>query len=939
MSQGQGEVKGSYRLDNPVDDRMVRSYNRYELDSVFGVIVSAQSNSIYAPDTTSKGSGRAVVPALEQVQIWDVKKGERLLRWSDRDCKAEVTQIARSSADTDIFAVGYSDGSIRLWTLESEASIVTLNGHRSAVTALTFDSTGTRLASGSRDTNVVLWDVIAEVGISRLKGHKDQITSLAFLSIDEEEVTHLLTTSKDSYLKLWELSTSHCVETHTAHRGECWASSVSPDSRILATAGLEGEVKLWTVDRTANPSKNEKVFTPKGVINRQSKARPASLQFHSNGQYLASQSADKSIELFRLRSEDEIEKRLKRKRKRKDGKKGEVKIEANAEEQEEGPQLEDNIVSYVTIRAGHKIRSIDWGLTQDTGRTGALSLLATMNNNSLSVYSIAPFETLEKKNAVPEYSVPFTLELPGHQTDVRAMCLSSASDVLATGSDGSLKLWNVNSGACIRTFDCGYALCLTFILNDKFIVVGTKEGALELYDVASSSRVETIEAHTGALWSLQVHADGMSMVTGSADKSVKFWRFETVNVEVAGTKRQVQRLTLKHARTLKLTDDVLSVRLSPDSKLLAVSLLDATVKVFFADTLKFFLSLYGHKLPVLNMDISSDSKMLATCSADKNVKLWGLDFGDCHKSIFAHNDSILQVQFEKEGHNFFTSSRDKMVKYWDGDKFENILRLDGHHAEVSAIAVSGDSEFFVSSGHDKSIRVWRQSDDPVFLEEEREKELEEIYETQLADTLQHADLDNNQDEEADRAGLSTTETLMAGEKIMEALEIADGDRLMMIEYEKEKIHRPTLTVPQRNPVLALSNVSAERYVLNVCQKVKASHLEDALLVLPFEKVITFLNFLDLWAQKEWNMPLTTKILIFLVKTHHSQIVTNHVMRPMLDSVRTHLRDALQRQKDQMGFNLAALTYVRRDFVASNQKDFSEPVEETGTKKRAFATLL
>ena len=36
---------------------------------------------------------------------------------------------------------------------------------------------------------------------------------------------------------------------------------------------------------------------------------------------------------------------------------------------------------------------------------------------------------------------------------------------------------------------------------------------------------------------------------------------------------------------------VVSVR-----QLLAISLLDATVKVFYIDTLKFFLSLYGHKV-------------------------------------------------------------------------------------------------------------------------------------------------------------------------------------------------------------------------------------------------------------------------------------------------------------------------------------------------------
>ena len=51
-----------------------------------------------------------------------------------------------------------------------------------------------------------------------------------------------------------------------------------------------------------------------------------------------------------------------------------------------------------------------------------------------------------------------------------------------------------------------------------------------------------------------------------------------------------------------MSDEVLSVRFSPDGKLLAVALLDATVKVFYQDTLKFFLSLYGHKvIPSLNI--------------------------------------------------------------------------------------------------------------------------------------------------------------------------------------------------------------------------------------------------------------------------------------------------------------------------------------------------
>jgi len=50
-----------------------------------------------------------------------------------------------------------------------------------------------------------------------------------------------------------------------------------------------------------------------------------------------------------------------------------------------------------------------------------------------------------------------------------------------------------------------------------------------------------------------------------------------------------------------MTDDVLSVRYSPNSKLLAVALLDSTVKVFYQDSLKFFLSLYGHKVSPIGL--------------------------------------------------------------------------------------------------------------------------------------------------------------------------------------------------------------------------------------------------------------------------------------------------------------------------------------------------
>lgn len=166
------------------------------------------------------------------------------------------------------------------------------------------------------------------------------------------------------------------------------------------------------------------------------------------------------------------------------------------------------------------------------------------------------------------------------------------------------------------------------------VIIGTKTGQLEIYDITSSVCVETIQAHTGGVWSLDVRPDKTGIISGSADKTVKFWDFDLVSTEdkvniiFIGKYliffKKSKRLSLSCSKTLTMSDDVLCVRYSPDNKFIAVALLDCTVKLFYEDSLKFYLSLYGHKLPVMSLSISSDSTLIVTASADKNIKVLNL---------------------------------------------------------------------------------------------------------------------------------------------------------------------------------------------------------------------------------------------------------------------------------------------------------------------------
>ena len=190
----------------------------------------------------------------------------------------------------------------------------------------------------------------------------------------------------------------------------------------------------------------------------------------------------------------------------------------------------------------------------------------------------------------------------------------------------------------------------------------------------------------------------IALVTGSADKNVKFWEVETQGEDDSSSDEDsdsnnddddddndaiglhIGHPMVVHTRTLESADDVVCVRYShcndPAQNMIFVSTLDNQIKVFFDDTLKFFLSLYGHTLPALALDSSDDDTILASGGADKSIKIWGLDFGDTHRTMYGHSDSITDLKFVKKTHNFFTSSKDGTVRYWDGDRFEQILLLN-----------------------------------------------------------------------------------------------------------------------------------------------------------------------------------------------------------------------------------------------------------------------
>jgi len=401
-----------------------------------------------------------------------------------------------------------------------------------------------------------------------------------------------------------------------------------------------------------------------------------------------------------------------------------------------------------------------------------------------------------------------------------------------------------------------------------------------------------------------------------------------------------------------MPDEILAVRYSRHGaddgsrRLLAVSLLDSTVKVFFEDTLKFFLSLYGHRLPVTSIDISADSTLIATASADKNVKLWGLDFGDCHKSLFAHDDSATSVRFVGRTHMFFTSGRDGLVRHWDGDRFVQIHDCKGHSGAVWGLAVSRNGLTVASVGTEKSVRVYRRSEEQVFLEEERDAEAESSLEKELA---ARGDGDDPFSEgvagaakadgapgvveapEATAVTGGSKESVRAADKLLEALSLARETRLAWDEHEKDlefavrdlsaeqrderllarkagEVLKPI--VPPPAPKLELLKKTPAEHVLNTLRSISPGDREQAMLLLPLNGALELLSYLHLHIAEGSDVELSVRSALFLVRLHYPQIVSSsHQMRSEMAHLRQVIRERVSELRHLVGVNQAGMRFL------------------------------
>jgi WD40 repeat protein len=98
----------------------------------------------------------------------------------------------------------------------------------------------------------------------------------------------------------------------------------------------------------------------------------------------------------------------------------------------------------------------------------------------------------------------------------------------SAGQDGTLRLWDVETGNEIRRFEGGDDPCgVAFSSDGRWIACGNYNGSVKLWNVKTGNQIGEFKGHTKIVKSVAFSPDGLSIASGSDDRTIRLWDVQT----------------------------------------------------------------------------------------------------------------------------------------------------------------------------------------------------------------------------------------------------------------------------------------------------------------------------------------------------------------------------------------------------------------------------
>lgn len=245
-------------------------------------------------------------------------------------------------------------------------------------------------------------------------------------------------------------------------------------------------------------------------------------------------------------------------------------------------------------------------------------------------------------------------------------------------------------------------------------------------------------AHTDSVTAVALGSDGYTLLTGSADKTIKCWRvppggyYRTINAQasvqaLAASPTQVfsgssadsnvrvwsfdgvLQKTLSGITGGRNYGAVTALATTADGRLLVIGTNGGWIRVCRLPDGVFLNSQAYHTGLVRRVAVTADGELAVSAGQDGTVLIWELPSGVPLMRITASAE-VTGLAVSPNDRMVASGGSDGSIKLWSLPYPRLLSTLIGHSGSVSALAFSADGRVLISGGDDKTIRSWNAAD-------------------------------------------------------------------------------------------------------------------------------------------------------------------------------------------------------------------------------------
>ncbi|GAA5930956.1 hypothetical protein JCM3775_000762 [Rhodotorula graminis] len=477
---------------------------------------SSPRPSRFASSSTATASVTELPPALPLTRPWKHVYCERLAierNWRRGTCAATVLsghtdsitclQVAEDLPHPSfpVLMTGSWDRSVRIWNLETGKEVGVLRGHTRGVRALQFDAL--KLVTGSMDSTLKIWNWRTGECMRTLRGHRDAVICLTY------DKQLLVSGSGDSTIRVWDFGTG---EVYTLRGHSEWVNSVALwDSKADGAC----DPSPPSLDAAARASASASAGAgPGGAATSAGDlgapiSNPEQAKQSSMGKYLFSASDDATIRVWDLYSRTCVRVLS-----------GHVAQVQSLKVYVVGPGEDQGTAAFPA------------SLLQPPATTpGVDEADRSEDAAGLGVGGARPSCTANERLAAAPPAFPGGVGVGvgvgapyGHQQQPDFEFASDKKPMVVSASlDNTVRVWNVESGQCVRQ-QFGHLEGVWSVDVDKLrIVSGSHDRTIKIWDRDSGKNLHTIVGHKAAVTSVLL--TDQSVISGSDDGEVRLWSF------------------------------------------------------------------------------------------------------------------------------------------------------------------------------------------------------------------------------------------------------------------------------------------------------------------------------------------------------------------------------------------------------------------------------